>query len=418
MFKTPIPKPLYDVIVIGGGASGMMAAGRAAERGRKVLLLEKNKYLGEKLKITGGGRCNITNAEENERILLSHYDTMARFLYSPFSQFGMRDTFSFFESRGLPLVVEGQKRAFPKTQKAIDVFAVLEAYLKKGKVKVQINTPVRDIVSTEGRIEKIIARGKEYSAHSYILATGGKSHAETGSTGDGFGWLKDLGLRVHEPTPTIVPLSVRESWIKSLAGVSLKHIKISFYVRDTKAFSLKGDILCTHFGLSGPLILNAAGKVADLLHQGDVTARIDVFPDLDLGALDKHLTTTFDRNKNKTLKNIVKEITPPGTGAAILKLLPTIDPNIKIHDLTKERRKELGGLLKALPVTITGLMGYDRAVVADGGVALAEVDMRTMAVKKYSNLYIIGDLLHVSRPSGGYSLQLCWTTGYLSGSSA
>lgn len=405
----------YDVIIIGGGASGMMAAGRAGERGRGVLLLEKNSELGAKLKITGGGRCNITNAEEDEQLLLSHYGQAKSFLHSPFSQFGIKDTFSFFESRKLPLVVQARKRAFPKTEKAIDVFKVLEKYLEKGKVKVQTKANVQGIESKDGQISAVIVNGKKITASSFILATGGKSHPETGSTGDGFEWLTKLGHTVKEPTPTIVPLAVQEEWIKKLAGVTLNDVKISFFLEGKKAIVLKGDILCTHFGLSGPLILNNAGNVADLLHAGAVTAVIDAYPKEDIGTLDKRITQVFDSNKNKTLKNIWNKIAPIGTGPAIIPLLEGVSFESKVHSITKEQRRKVIDLLKALPVTITGLMGYDRAVVADGGVSLKEVDTKTMRSKLYSNLYITGDLLHISRPSGGYSLQLCWTTGFVAG---
>ncbi len=408
----------YDVIVIGGGASGMMAAGRAAEHGRKVLLLEKNAELGAKLKITGGGRCNITNAEEDEQVLLSHYGKAKGFLHSPFSQFGVKDTFTFFESRGLPLVVQVRKRAFPKTEKAIDVFKVLEKYLQSGKVEIMTKSKVEKIQTENGQISYVMVNGKKFVGSSYILATGGKSHPETGSTGDGFSWLETLGHIVKEPTPTIVPIAVQDGWIKKLAGVTLKAIYITFFLEGKRKFVLKGDILCTHFGLSGPLILNSAGKIADLLHEGAITARIDVHPKESIGSLDKKITSVFDLNKNKSLKNVWNAIAPVGTGPALMPLLNNIKPDIKIHSISKEQRRQIVDLLKALPVTVTGLMGYDRAVVADGGLSLEEVDTRTMRSKKFSNLYVTGDLLHISRPSGGYSLQLCWTTGFVAGSNA
>ena len=413
-------KPIlnYDVIVIGGGASGMMAAGRAAERGKLVLILEKNTELGAKLKITGGGRCNITNAEEDEKVLLSHYGQAKSFLHSPFSQFGVRDTFSFFESRGLPLVVQARKRAFPKTEKALDVFKVLEKYLKEGKVEVRTGANVERIESTDGHITAVIVDKQKLSASSFILATGGKSHPETGSTGDGFSWLKKLGHRVKEPTPTIVPIAVKDNWIKKLSGVTLHGVKIILFLEGKRKIDLRGDVLCTHFGLSGPLILNAAGDVADLLHEGEVTAKIDIHPREDIGSLDKRITSIFDLNKNKALKNVWNDVARPGTGHALLGLLEGLDPNVKVHSITKDQRRQIIDLLKELPVTVTGLMGYDRAVVADGGLSLEEVDTRTMRSKKYNNLYITGDLLHISRPSGGYSLQLCWTTGYVAGSNA
>lgn len=414
----------YDVIIIGGGASGMMAAGRAGELGKRVLLLEKNAVLGAKLKITGGGRCNITNAEEDEQILLSHYGPAKSFLHSPFSQFGVKDTFSFFESRGLPLVVQARKRAFPKSERAIDVFHVLERYLKSGSVKIQTKAKVEQIETLSGlpaqagSISSVVVSGEKITASSFILATGGKSHPETGSTGDGFKWLEKLGHKVKEPTPTIVPIAVQDEWVKNLAGVSLPAIRISFFLEGKRKITLKGNLLCTHFGLSGPLILNTAGDVADLLHEGAVTAQIDVHPQDNIGSLDKRITSVFDAQKNKTLKNLWNKIAPIGTGHALLPLLKNINPDTKVHSITREQRRQIVDLLKALPVTITGLMGYDRAVVADGGLLLEEVDTRTMRSKLYSNLYITGDLLHISRPSGGYSLQLCWTTGYVAGSNS
>lgn len=396
----------------------MMAAGRAAERGKRVLVLEKNVSLGEKLKITGGGRCNITNAEEDEHILLSHYGAAKDFLHSPFSQFGVKETFEFFESRGLPLVVQARKRAFPKTERALDVYRALEGYMRQGKVQVRTSASVERLEGADGRITGVVVAGQTVSAGAYILATGGVSHPETGSTGDGFRWLADLGHVIHEPTPTIVPLAVQDAWIKALAGVTLPGVRVTFFSDGQKALSLKGDVLCTHFGLSGPLILNAASKVADLLHAGIVTAQIDVSPSEDIGAFDRRVTAAFDANKNKILKNIFNEIGPVGTGHAILPLCEGIDPDTKVHSVTKEQRKQIVQTLKALPVMITGLMGYDRAVVADGGLALDEVDTRTMRSKRYDNLFVTGDLLHISRPSGGYSLQLCWTTGCVAGTAA
>lgn len=413
-----MPKSTYDVLVIGGGAAGMMAAGRAAERGKKVLLLEKNRSLGEKLKITGGGRCNITNAEEDEHLLLGHYKEAEQWLYSAFSQFGVKDTFSFFESRGLPLIVQANKRAFPVTEKAADVLSVLEAYIKQGSVQVLSGVAVDKIVTADQRIVGVVAGARTFTAASYILATGGKSHPETGSTGDGFVWLRTLGHTVNEPTPTIVPLKVTNAWIKQLAGVTIPDMKITFYANGQKKLARTGAILCTHFGLSGPLILNVAGDVADMLHEGAVTARIDAFPSLDLGALDKNIIEVFEANKNKLLKNVFKHIAPTGTAAAILSLLPDIDDTKEVHSVTKEERKRLVDLLKALPVNISGLMGYERAVVADGGLITKEVDGQTMRSRLYENLYVTGDVLHINRPSGGYSLQLCWTTGSVAGSHA
>lgn len=408
----------FDVIVIGGGAAGLMAAGRAAVRGKSVLLLEKNKRLGEKLRISGGGRCNITNAEEDVKVLLANYGTSEKFLYSMFAEFGVADTFKFFESRGLPLMVEDRKRAFPKSEKALDIVNTLVSYTSAGKVEIRLATPVRKIIVTNGKIDKLVISGGEYSADSYILATGGVSHPETGSTGDGFLWLKELGHTVVEPTPTIVPLKAKDAWIKSLSGKVITAAKITFYLGDKKQFSESGDILLTHFGLSGPTILNCAGRVADLMYEGKVTAVIDLFPTLDIGSLDKKLQGHFDENKNKLLKNVMRDLLPAGMTEGLLALVPNVDKEKKVHSITREERRALIDTFKALPVNISGLMGFERAVVADGGVPLTEIDTRTLRSLKDPKLFIIGDLLHIKRPSGGYSLQLCWTTGHVAGSNA
>lgn len=410
---------VYDVLVVGGGASGLMAAGRAAELGKRVLLLEKNKRPGEKLYISGGGRCNITNAEEDERALLRAYGKAEQFLYSVFAQFGNKDTFTFFESRKLPLVVQARKRAFPTSEKAADVVHTLLQYVAEGGVVVRTQSPVTRVLSDESGITGVACDKTVYKAKKYIFCTGSVSHPETGSTGDGFAWLKELGHTVAPPTPSIVPLKVKEVWPTLLSGMSLSFMKITFFVEGKKAFSKKGKILFTHFGLSGPLILNSASAVSDLLYEGVVTATIDLYPDTDLGALERTVIAVFDKNKNKILKNVLKDIVPEGTTRGILPLLVgKVDVDTKVHSVTKEERKVLVHLLKALPLTVEGLMGFDRAVIADGGVPLNEVDMRTMRSKKVRNLYLTGDLLHINRPSGGYSLQLCWSTGQVAGTHA
>lgn len=405
-----------DLIVVGGGPAGMMAAGRAAERGLRVLLLEKNARLGEKLRITGGGRCNVTNAEDDVHVLLAKYGKAEQFLYSPFAQFSVSDTFAFFEARGLPLVVEGLKRAFPGTQKAEDVARVMEQYVKGNGVEVRLRSPVTEVMMRDGRISLVRCGKDEYRAKEYAFATGSVSHPETGSTGDGFQWLRDLGHTVHDPTPTIVPLAATEQWVHDLAGISLEEMKITFAVNGKKAFSLSGKLLFTHFGISGPLILNSAHRVADLLHDGAVTATIDAYPQTDLGALDQRVLSIFDANKNKLLRNVIKDLVPPGTAKGISTLLfGHVDLEREVHSVPKDERKKMVQLLKALPMTIEGLMGLDRAVIADGGVPMTEIDPRTMRSKVVPNLLVTGDLLHINRPSGGYSLQLCWSTGAVAG---
>ncbi len=408
-----------DLIVVGGGASGLFAAGRAAEMGKKVLLLEKNRTVGQKLSITGGGRCNVTNAELDSRVLLKYYGDAEQFLYSAFSQFGVKETFDFFEKRDLPLVVEANKRAFPNTHKAADVVRVLKKYVEEGGVVVKTNSPVTRINSGSKGIESVVCGEEEYKAKEFIFATGGFSHPTTGSTGDGFTWLKDLGHSVVSPTPTIVPIRTVEAWSKKLAGISADAAKITFYTEGKKAFAKEGKILFTHLGLSGPLILNSAYQVATLLEAGTVTAGIDLYPKLDLGALDTHVVKVFDNNKNKELKNAIKDLVPAGMTSGVLEVLGEfMDPTKKVHSVSREERGKIVRVLKALPLTIQGLMGFDRAVVADGGVTLEEVDTRTMRSKKVRNLFLTGDLLHINRPSGGYSLQLCWSTGFVAGTHA
>lgn len=408
--------PRYDLIVVGGGASGMMAAGRAAARGLQVLLLEKNKRLGEKLRITGGGRCNILNIEEDVRVILKKYGKAEQALYSTFKQFGVKEATEFFMSLGMKLVVENAKRAFPSTYRAEDVVTVLSNYMNEGNVTVNYNSPVAKVNTKNGLITSVVSGKREFFADEYIVATGSVSHPETGSTGDGFKWLRSLGHTIKDPTPTIVPLAVKETWVKELAGVSLDGMKITIFVEGKKEFSLSGRVLFTHFGLSGPLILNNAHKVADLLHQGTVTATIDMSAHNDFSILEKEVIAVFDANKNKVFKNIVKDIVPAGMHKGVITLLSDyIDVTTKVHSITKEERKKIIHLLKALPLTIEGLMGFDRAVVADGGVPLEEIDMKTMRSKKVPNLLVTGDLLHINRPSGGYSLQLCWSTGYVAG---
>lgn len=406
---------IWDVIVIGGGASGMMASAVASSRSLSVLLVDKNKTLGEKLKITGGGRCNITNNEPDIHKMLAVYGEGAPYLYSPFSIFGVRDTFKYFESLGLPLVIQARNRVFPYTEKATDVFEVFNKELIKNKVVIKSNCQVSKIIKKGNNIIKIETNQGNFFAKSFVLATGGMSHPETGSTGDGFKFLKELGHTVSDPTPDIVPIAIRENWVKDLAGVSLSFMKINFYLDGIKKFSKTGKILFTHFGLSGPLVLNSSKEVKSLLDRGTVTACIDLYPDTTIGDLEKRIIKIFDTNKNKIFKNIIKEFVPEGMSVAFETILDFIDLDTKVHSIKKEDRRKIVDKLKAVPITVEGLMGLDRAVVVDGGVSLSEIDMKTMRSKKFENLYITGDLLHLNRNSGGYSLQICWTTGYIAG---
>ena len=289
--------------------------------------------------------------------------------------------------------------------------------LDKNHVVIKNNCRVIKINIKNNLVDSVETNDGLYFAKSFILATGGLSHPETGATGDGFNWLKDLGHEVKTPSPNIVPIAVRDAWVKSLAGVTLSFMKITFFLEGKKQFSKIGKILFTHFGLSGPLILNSSRKVSDLLQSGLVRAYIDVFPDTNEGKLEEFVIKTFDANKNKMWRTILKEIVPEGMTKAIELIDTDLDFGIKVHSISKESRKKFVKLLKNLPIEVTNLMGYERSVVADGGVSLKEVNMKTMSSKLIPNLYITGDLLNISRNSGGYSLQICWTTGYIAGMS-
>ncbi len=414
----------YDVIVIGGGASGMMAAGRAAERGKRVLLVEKNKDLGKKLSITGGGRCNILNAETDSRLLLENYGDAAKFLHSPLSQHGMQDSWNFFESRGLPLVVEARKRAFPETQSAPDVTRVMRTYVTSNNVELKLKTRAEGLTATAGHITGLQTSAGTYTADAYILASGGASHVETGSAGEGFAWLQKLGYTIHESSPNIVPLVSPDEWVTSLSGTTLSFMKITFGTDRLRAtattpgrFSKTGKILFTHFGLSGPLILNASHEVRQLLNKfGEVKTSIDMYPDTEIGTLRNRVLELFQINKNKTLKNILKEIVPAGMSEAVASLLPAGLSETKVHSVSRDDRHKLVDVLKNMPLTVTDTMGMDWAVISDGGVDLKDIDTKTMRSKHHNNLYFTGDVLHINRPSGGFSLQLCWTTGWVAGS--
>ncbi len=411
--------PTYDLIVIGGGPSGMMAAGRAAELGARVLLLEKNKHLGEKLKITGGGRCNITNAEFNVRTFLENFPQSKEFLFSPFSKFSAKDTFVFFEEKGLPLIIEARKRAFPASQKAFDVFLVMEKYLRAHRVKVEKNARVSSLKKKDGKIVSVkLSDGKEYSARYFALATGGTAAPETGSTGDGFKMLSKLGHIIAKPNPNIVPLKTSAKWVHGLSGTTLSFMTIRFKQNGKTKIKKTGKILFTHFGVSGPLILNSSYEVRGLLKEGPVEASIDLFPDTEENDLDRRVQNLFDKNKNKKLKNMFSELLPKALAEAIVGLPELGLSQRTINSITREERKKLVKKMKDLTFPITGTLGFDKAIIADGGVILEEVNLKNMTSKLYPNLYLLGDTLSINRPSGGFSLQMCWTTGFVAGTDA
>jgi predicted flavoprotein YhiN len=445
---------IYDVIIIGGGASGMMAGVIAGRSEKKVLIIEKNKSLGEKLKITGGGRCNIFNRELDTRVLLKNYKDAEKYLYTPFSKFGVKETEEFFKNIGIEIKEEDRKRVFPKSERALDVFNALKKELEKNNVEIKTESQVEEIIFGEGqsRVDGIKIKNDEtiYKAEKYILATGGYSHPETGSTGDGFVFLNSK-IKIHKASPSLVPVTVENIWVKKLTGKTIENIKITFYVDGIKKKVLKyknippltppklggeqksrienvlnisnhknavanNRIIFTHFGLSGPTILNNSKEISDWLKEGYVEVVFDLFPQYDEKEMDKYLLNIFEENKNVSLKNILNKIYPGNIlGEIFLENLPEILDK-KINDIRVPERKKILYLLKNLKVNINGLMGFDKAIIADGGVDIEEVNFENMSLKKIPNLHVTGDMLNINRPSGGYSLQLCWTTGFIAGS--
>ncbi len=409
---------LWDVVVVGGGPAGMMSAGRAASLGARVILIEKNEGLGKKLLITGGGRCNLTNAEEDVRKLLAKFKGSDKFLFSAFSQFSNKDTLEFFNSRGMETKVEALGRVFPVSNSAQSVWNVLLEYLKSGKVEILSNSPAISFEKEGSQIKSVTLRnGKKVFGKKFILATGGKSRPETGSTGDGFEWLKELGHKVVDSSVSLVPISVEESWVKTLQGVSLPETKITLLQNGVKQDVKRGKILFTHFGLSGPTILNMSSDIGELLKYGDVFLSLDVLPDLDYGKLNQKLQDIFKENINKKFKNALDSLLPSALTPIVVEM-SGINADKPANSVTREERLALVKLLKDIQIKVTGLLGVDKAVISSGGVSLEEVDFKTMSSKLFSNLYLVGDVLDINRPTGGYGLQLCWTTGFVAGSNA
>ena len=396
----------------------MMAAGRAAELGSKVILIEKNDLLGKKLLLTGGGRCNLTNAEFNIRKFLAKYKDSDKFLFSTFAQFGVKETLDFFNSRKMPIKIEAENRVFPESNKSKSVLDVLVKYMKDGNVAVFSNSPVDEIIRDEYAIEAIrLKNGEKIRAKFFILATGGKSRPDTGSTGDGFLWLKKLGHAVIKPSVALVPIIIKDDWVKKLSGLSLSDVRIRVLQFGKKQEMRTGKILFTHFGLSGPVILNISKKIGELLKYGDVFLLLDIFPYFDCGKLDLKIQEIFAKQSNKKLKNSLGSLLPSAFTPIAIKM-SGINPETFCHSINREERLRLGKIIKNMPMKIDKLLGVEKAIITSGGAAPEEIDFKTMASRLFLNLYLVGDVLNIDRPSGGYSLQLCWTTGYVAGTSA
>ncbi|TAK59118.1 NAD(P)/FAD-dependent oxidoreductase [Patescibacteria group bacterium] len=425
---------VWDVVVIGGGPAGMMAAGRAGERRKRVLLLEKNSKVGKKLLITGGGRCNVTNNKPDVRTMLAKYTKSDKFLFSAFTQFGVTEAFSFFNEKGMAMKEEPEGRMFPVSNKAESVWNVLIEYMKVGRVKVQTKANVSGITFNKflHRVIITLTDGSTISARSCVVATGGTSHPETGSTGEGFTWLESLGHEVIKNDAALVPIALKDSWIHSVAGVVLKDIKLTTFKNDIKQQVYKGKLLFTHVGISGPTVLNMSREVGELLtsSEGDeylkedeavetskkneVTIMLDMFPMFDHGLLREKLQTVLTTESNKKIKNSLSSFLPPLLVAPILELAQVNGETFN-HSVRSTERTALVAILKAVPLHVSKLLGKNKAVVSSGGVTLSEVNFKTMQSRLVPQVYLVGDVLNINRPSGGYSLQLCWTTGYIAG---
>ncbi len=394
-----------------------MAAGRAAERGRSVLLLEKNPILGKKLLTTGGGRCNVTNNKPDIRTLAAEYKGSGQFLMSAFSQFDVAKTLDFFNSRGMPTKEELNGRIFPASDRSESVLDVLIKYLAQGGVEVRTNTMIRDLAFSKSKklVTVTLQNGTELQAKSCVVATGGTSHPETGSTGDGFIWLARLGHTIIKNDFALVPLAVKDRWVKKISGVTLDDIKITVLQDGKKQETQRGRLLFTHFGVSGPMILNMSKSIGELLHGGEVTIMIDLLPQLDLGALKQNLQTILVAESNRKLKNSLGTLVP-GALIPVLLNLTGINGETPSHSVSHSDRLKLVQGLKAIPLHIEGLLGANKAIVSSGGVDLREVNFKTMQSRLAPPIYLTGDVLNINRPSGGYSLQICWTTGFIAGS--
>ena len=350
--------------------------------------MEKNDTLGKKLLITGGGRSNITNAEFDEHLFLEKFGEAKKYLFSPLSRFGVESTIHFFDDLGMPTKIEAEKRVFPKSDSAQSVWDALLLYMKRGSVSVLSHSEVVGLEHDDSRITGVrLKNGEVYQATRYVLATGGKSRPETGSTGDGFRFLKELGHKVNNQKPALVPLKVREDWVHALSGLALEDAKFTFFHQRQKQASKRGKLLFTHFGLSGPLVLNMSKSVSEYLEYGPVTVSIDMMPSINHGELDRRILDTFEVAKNKQIKNVLKELLSPLLIPTLLELV-RIDADKAVNMVSRDERQRLGEKIKNMTMTVTGLMGFEKAVVSSGGVHLEEVDFRTMQSRLYPNLHI------------------------------
>lgn len=405
----------FDIAVIGGGPAGLMAAARAAASGARVVLVEKNLNPGKKLLLSGGGRCNMAHAELDDKKFAQKFGKNGQWLLSALASFGAEETIEFFEAMGLKTITEKDGRVFPASGGAQDILAALFKSFKENKVKLMLG---KEVLGFELKDEAIISAQlaeREILAQAYILCVGGRSYPITGSTGQGYEWAQAMGHKIVSPRPALVPIKIKESWVGSLQGISLKNVEVSLWQKNKNLAKVAGDILFTHFGLSGPTILDLSKSVGEALAKGGVSLRIDLAPSLNIMALDKKLQEDFKRNKN--IRNYLSESFPQRFSDSLLQL-SRINPDKKLSFITKEERETLLGVLKGLELYVKDLLGFNEAMITAGGVELKEIDSKTMRSKKIKNLYFAGEIIDLDGPTGGYNLQLCWTTGFVAGASA
>ena len=401
------------VIVIGGGAAGCMAAYMAAKNGHSVTLLEKNEKIGKKLFITGKGRCNLTNACDITDFF-ENIPTNSKFLFSAVYSFTNQDVMDFFVEAGCPLKVERGDRVFPVSDHSSDVIAALKRQLADVSVEVKLNTEVTDLVIEEGEISGVVLRDKkQLKADAVVVATGGFSYQTTGSTGDGYKWAEKTEHKIVDPYPALVPLEIKEDWPKSLQGLSLKNVNLCFKNGKKVLYEGFGEMMFTHFGITGPLVLSASSY---LKNPNGITAYLDLKPALTLEQLDKRLLREFDENKNKQFKNSIGSLFPTKMIPVMLNL-SGIHPDKKVNEISREERQGFAELIKELPMTVTGTRDFKEAIITRGGVSVKDVNPSTMESKKIKNLYFAGEVLDTDGLTGGFNLQIAWSTGALAGNS-
>lgn len=410
---------MSHVIVVGGGAAGMFAAIAAAKNGHQVTLYEKNEKLGKKIFITGKGRCNITNAADMEE-LFDAVVTNSKFLYSSFYGYTNQNVIDFFEDAGVPVKIERGNRVFPISDHSSDVIRALEREMKKVGVKVCLNTEVKSVEAEKGKFNKVVLKDTTtQTADACIVATGGLSYRSTGSTGDGFRFAENVGHKVTQCFPSLVPMETKEPWICELQGLSLRNVDAKILDGKKELYKDFGEMLFTHFGVSGPLIISASSYVGKKFmdkngQKKELTLEIDLKPALTEEQLDQRVLRDFEENHNRQFKNAITKLFPTKLIPVMLEL-GGIDPEKKVNSIEKEERKQFVHLIKHFRMTLTGLRDYPEAIITKGGVNVKEIDPGTMESKFVKGLYFAGEVLDLDALTGGFNLQIAWSTGYAAG---